>query len=139
MAKDFGGDPLKTAQKPHLKPSQARAVTVLLESPSIVAAARKAKVGESTLRCWLREDEHFQMTLRRLREEALTHASLRLQAKCLPSGRTHDRAHQFEGPHRTGRASIARTLLDFAFRAGAYSDLADRIRAIEQAAANEKK
>ena len=88
MARDFSGKPLKTAQKPHFRPSQARAVTALFESASIVAGARKAEVGESTLRRWLRGDEHFQMTLRQFREEAPTHASLRLQAKCLPGGFT---------------------------------------------------
>ena len=36
---------------------QDRALMALLESPSIAAAARKAEVGESTLRQWLREDE----------------------------------------------------------------------------------
>jgi len=35
---------------------QRRALMTLLESPSTVAAASKAEVGESTLRQWLRED-----------------------------------------------------------------------------------
>ena len=35
---------------------QDRALMALLESPSIAAVARKAEVGESTLRQWLRED-----------------------------------------------------------------------------------
>ena len=47
---------------------QYRALMALLESPSIVAAARKAEVGESTLREWLRKDEDFQALLRLLRQ-----------------------------------------------------------------------
>ncbi len=38
-------------------PSQKRALAALLEARSIAAAARKARVGDSTLRRWLREDE----------------------------------------------------------------------------------
>ena len=40
----------------------------LLESPSIAAAARKAEIGESAFRQWLREDEDFQAMLRLIRQ-----------------------------------------------------------------------
>jgi len=58
---------------------QDRALMALLESPSIAAAARKAEVGESTLRQWLREDEDFQAMLRLIRHETLSHVTTRLQ------------------------------------------------------------
>ena len=46
---------------------QNRALMALIESPSIVAAARKAEVGESTLRQWLRQDGLRPRTALRLR------------------------------------------------------------------------
>ncbi len=62
-----------------LTPSQERAIEALLASRSIAAAARQAEVGESSLRRWLREDDNFQNKLRRIREQALSHAALQLQ------------------------------------------------------------
>ena len=73
----------------------------LVEARSTVATARTAGVGESSIRRWLREDERFQTKLRQLREEALSHASL------------------------------VRTAINFAFRSDAYSDLSERIAALE--------
>jgi len=56
---EYSHNPLKTADSPNhgnhlngLTTRQDRAIAALLESPSIAAAARKAEVGESTLRQW---------------------------------------------------------------------------------------
>ena len=104
-----------------------------------MAAARKAEVGESTLRRWLREDEHFQMTLRRFREQALTHASLRLQQNASRAVESMIELISSKDRIEAGRTSIARTLLDFAFRAGAHGDLADHIADLEKVAPDDKK
>ena len=60
---EYSRNPLKTADSPNhgnhlsgLSTRQDRAIPALLEPPSIVAAAREAEVGESTLRQWLGED-----------------------------------------------------------------------------------
>jgi hypothetical protein len=37
-----------------------------------------------------------------------------------------------------GRAALVRTALDFAFRAGSYTDLAERIEELEQEAARQR-
>ncbi len=87
MGESFSENPLKSAQKRSknvsprdgVTPSQQRVLVALAEARSIVAAARTAGVGESSIRRWLREDERFQTKLRQLREEALSQASLRLQ------------------------------------------------------------
>jgi len=83
---EYSHNPLKTADSPNhgnhlngLTTRQDRAIAALLESPSIAAAARKAEVGESTLRQWLREDEDFQAMLRLTRHETLSHVTTRLQ------------------------------------------------------------
>ena len=110
---------------------QDRALKALLDSPSIVAAARKAEVGESTLRLWLREDENFQAKLRHLREETLSHTTTRLQQE---AGRAIESVSGLLASRRRiepGRASLIRTVIDFAYRSNAHSDLAGLVRSLE--------
>ena len=114
-----------------LKPTQERALAAMLEARSIAAAARRAEVGESTLRRWLREDEHFQTALRQMREEALSHASLRLQEGASRAVERLLTLMESEEKIEPGRVTLVRTALDFAFRAGAYTTLADRVAALE--------
>ena len=125
--------PLKSARtkRDGLTSSQVRAIAALLEARSIVEAARQARVGESSIRRWLRQDEQFQTKLRRLREAALSHASLRLQQGA--SAAVEKMLSLIDSKERieSGRASLVRTALDFAFRSGAYSDLAERLTALE--------
>ncbi len=128
-------NPLKTANNENkgnrldgLTTRQDRALKALLDSPSIVAAARKAEVGESTLRLWLREDENFQAKLRQIREETLSHTTTRLQQE---AERALDSVSSLLASKRrieAGRASLIRTVIDFAYRSNAHSDLAGVVR-----------
>ena len=77
-----------------LRPSQIRAITALMESPSIVAAAEKAELNERTIRRWLRDDERFQAALRHIRTEALSQAE---RARETLENRWRHRRHS---PHR---------------------------------------
>ncbi len=114
-----------------LTPSQERAIEAMLASRSIAAAARQAKVGESSLRRWLREDDNFQDKLRRLREEALAHGALQLQ-KGIPEavGILHDLI-QRDKRIEPGRASLIRAAVDFGFRSSIYSNVIDRLKTLE--------
>ena len=106
-------------------------IAALLESPSIAAAARKAEVGESTLRQWLREDEDFQAMLRLTRHETLSHVTTRLQQE---AEKAVDAASTMIASKRKiepGRASLIRTLFDFAYRSNAHSDIAGVVRSLE--------
>ena len=103
-----------------------------MEARSIVAAARTAGVGESSIRRWLREDERFQTKLRQLREEALSHASLRLQQGASRAVETMLELIASKDRIEVGRASLVRAAIDLAFRSGAYSDLSERIAALEE-------
>ena len=76
-----------------LTPFQERAVSALLTARSIAAAARQAKVGESSIRRWLHEDENFQLKLRRLRDESLARG-LPAPAGSLRSRQSHARCRQ---------------------------------------------
>jgi transposase-like protein len=116
-----------------LRLSQDRAITALLQCRSVAAAARQAKVGQSTLRRWLREDQDFQTALRCLREQALTHAAMRLQESASVAVDTLYGLLASKDRIEPGRASLIRTAIDFAFRSGAHSDLVERIAALENA------
>jgi hypothetical protein len=142
MARKTFAKPLKTAHRDQnaSKHSTAkdRALAALLESRTIVAAAQKAQIGESTLRCWLRDDEDFQQKLRHQRQQALGHVALRLQQRASEAVEALFDNLASENRVEPGRAAMLRTALDFAFRAGSYNDLADRLDALERAAANPK-
>ena len=140
MISQLSQNPLKTADSPNhgnhlngLSTRQDRALMALLESPSIVAAARKAEVGESTLRQWLREDEDFQAMLRLIRHETLSHVTTRLQQEAEKALESAGNMLASKRPIEPGRASLIRTLLDFAFRSNAHSDLAGVVRSLETA------
>ena len=114
-----------------LTPSQERAIEALLASRSIAAAARKADAGESSLRRWLREDDNFQNKLRRIREEALSHAALQLQQGVSSAvGILYDLI-QRDKRIEPGRASLIRAAVDFGFRSSVYSDVIERLKTVE--------
>ena len=139
MGRNFNDNPLKSAQKRSknvsprdgVTPSQQRALVALVEARSIVATARTAGVGESSIRRWLREDERFKTKLRQLREEALSHASLRLRQGASRAVEMMLELIQSKDPIEVGRASLVRTAIDLAFRSGAYSDFAERVATLE--------
>ncbi len=115
-----------------LTPSQERAIKALLTSRSIAAAARQAKVGESSLRRWLREDDNFQDKLRRLREQALSHAALQLQEGVSKAvGILYDLIER-DKRIEPGRSSLIRTALDFGFRSSVYNDVIERMKTLEK-------
>ncbi len=122
-----------------LTPSQERAIKALLKSRSIAAAARQAKVGESSLRRWLREDDNFQDKLRRLREQSLSHAALQLQEGVSKAvGILYDLMER-EKRVEPGRASLIRTALDYGFRSSIYSDVIERVKTLENKKTAESK
>jgi hypothetical protein len=142
MARKTSAKPLKTAHRFPKAPTDSagkdRALAALLDSPTIVAAAQAAGVGESTLRRWLRDDEEFQDKLRQSRQQALRHVSLRLQQRASEAVEALFDNITSEKRVEPGRAAMLRTALDFAFRAGAYNDLAERLEALETAAKQEQ-
>ena len=115
-----------------LTPSQERAIEALLASRSIAAAARKADVGESSLRRWLREDDNFQNKLRRIREEALSHAALQLQQGVPVAVGILYGLIQRDKRIEPGRASLIRAAVDFGFRSSVYSDVIERLKTVEK-------
>jgi hypothetical protein len=143
MSRKTFAKPLKSAhggQKPQKSPANGkdRALAALLDSNTIVAAAQRAEVGESTLRRWLREDGDFQQKLSQQRQEALGHVALRLQQRTSEAVEALFDSIHSEKRVEPGRAAMLRTALDFAFRAGAYNDLAERLELLEQVAKEDR-
>ena len=118
----------------NLTSSQHQALVALLEERSLVAAARRTGIGERTLRRWLHGNPDFQDELREMRQQYLTQAATRLQAAASGSVQTLLELLASKDHIEPGRAALVRTALDFAFRAGAYTDLGDRLDALEEAA-----
>ena len=115
-----------------LTPSQERAIQAMLASRSIAAAARQADVGESSLRRWLRQDDNFQNKLRRIREEALSHAALQLQQGVSSAVGTLYDLIQRDKRIEPGRASLIRAAVDFGFRSSVYNDVIERLQTVEK-------
>ena len=126
-------------EEPALKPSQEQALSALLTCPTVRAAARQVGVHDRTIRRWLQDDKQFQKRLRQLRNEALGQASTHLQQGATQAVRAMYDLIESDQLIETGRATLIRTALDFAFRSGAYGDLADRIADLEKVAPDEKK
>ena len=115
-----------------LTPGQERAIRAMLTARSVAAAARQADVGQSTLRRWLREDDNFQNELCQYREEALSHASLLLQQGCAMAVSIMYELIAADAPVPSGKVTLIRTAIEFAFRSAVYLDILDRVRALEK-------
>jgi len=114
-----------------LTPSQERAVSALLAARSIAAAARQAKVGESSIRRWLHQDENFQQKLRRRRDESLSHAAFQLQQGASEAAAVIRDVVKGDTAVTSPRASIIRVAAEFGFRSRVYDDVAERLKAVE--------
>jgi len=125
--------------QPKLTPAQGRAVEALLSSRSIAEAARQSKVSERSIFRWLSEDPLFQDKLAEARRGALAQASTRLHQVAGTAVEAIHELIQSEKRIEPGRASLVRTALDFAFRAGAYEDVRRRLDQLEQEAEQESK
>ncbi len=119
-----------------LTPHQERAVAALLESRSIAAAARKAEIGERSLRRWLSEHDDFKRSLRRAREQSLAHATARLQATSVAAVNHLSDALDSDKHIEPGRATLIRAAIDFAFKTSAHMDFVERLQALEQGDSN---
>jgi len=91
-----------------------KVISVLLSQSSIKDAAIKARVGESTIRRWLREDEEFKSSYRTARRQVVEHAVTRLQRACEKAVRTLEQVMDNSGAPASARVTSARTCLEMA-------------------------
>ena len=111
---------------------QAQAISALLSEPTLEKAATKAKVGDRTLRRWLREP-FFAAAYRDARRNAVGQAIARLQQV---SSDAVDALHSvmtdsaMPGP---ARVAAARTVLELSIKGVEIEDLQERIETLERA------
>lgn len=100
----------------NLDPKQEKALTELLQQPTIQAAADATGVARSTLYRWL-QDPEFASAYRAARSEALAHATARLQQLASEAVDALGTVIGNADAAPKDRISAARTVLDFAYSA----------------------
>jgi hypothetical protein len=115
-----------------LTPAQSRAVAALLSERDVAAAAIKAKVGDSTLRRWLR-DPAFRQELLQAQREIVVAAKAQLVAGLGEAVQALRSLLHNDNPHVVARAALGH--LDQVFQNMERADHAERIEALEAAEA----
>lgn len=114
------------------------AVMALLTEPTIKQAAEKADIAESTLWRWMQE-EGFKEQYEQAKREAVSHATTRLRQSMTSA--IDALVDMAENPKTSAmaRATAARTLLEFAFKAHENEDIQKRMDALEEALSEDEK
>jgi len=116
---------------PKLNARQERALSALLTSPTIKDAATVARLSETTLHRYLR-DEVFAASYRTARRETVAHLTTRLQADSSSMAQVlKDIAEDTSAP-ASARVTAARSVIDFTLKSVELEDLAERIGALEE-------
>jgi len=110
---------------------QERAISALLNAPSLREAAKEAGISEATLHRWLKEDD-FQTSYRAAKKELVNHAICRLQRA---AGKAVDALKEIIEDKKnpaSSRVSAAKTILETSIKAFEIEELEKRISAIEK-------
>jgi hypothetical protein len=110
---------------------QAQAMLALLSAPSIAAAARRAKVGERTLRRWLR-DPGFSAELAQRRSDALSQGVALLAEVFAASVEKLHRIATGKGAREDAQAAAARAIVTSALKASETAEIMGRLDALER-------
>ena len=119
-----------------LNPKQQKALAGLLTSPTIGTAASVADVHPRTIKRWLAEDELFVEEYRSLRQAAVDNAVAQLQAGMSEAVETLRENLDAGNPSVQVRAAVS--LLELAFKAIQQQDVEARLKALEEAASEER-
>ena len=114
---------------------QQKAIAALLTSSTIEEAAAAAKVGHRTLTRWL-TDPVFLVGLRRAQDQAINAAVSRLVGSASEAAGVLATIAGDENEKASPRGQAARALLSNMMRLIEVRDLAERIEALEERAAN---
>ena len=121
---------------PGLSRRQQSALPAVLSAPTIVEAARRSGVGESTLRRWL-EEPRFRTALDRLRQDAYEIALMQVQA-LVPECLNIFARIAVENTDPVLRMRAARYLLNYGMKYREVDELHRKLRALEQAVEADK-
>ncbi len=112
---------------------QESAIAALVSEPTVMQAAQKAGVGETTLWRWMKEPE-FQSAYRDARRQVVNTAIGRIQDACSLAVQTLRAIMQDDESPASSRVSAARSILEIAFKAAELQDMEERISQLEQIA-----
>ena len=110
-----------------------QAIAGLLLCPTMGEAAKQAKVAETSLRRWMKE-ETFANAYKAARREALQHAIGQLQAGMSQAVKVLCDVMKDTDAPAPSRVSSAKAILDLALKAVEAQDFEDRITALERIA-----
>ena len=110
---------------------QDAALAALLSQPTMKAAAKAARVSETTLFRWLREDAGFQGAYREARRESVNHAITRLQTITGDAVDTLAKIMKNTKAPYTARVTAARAVIEYSLKATELEDLAVRVAELE--------
>ncbi len=114
------------------KKKYERAVVALLESDSVLEAARSVNIGETTIYRWMKDVE-FQALYRDARREVVRQAVARLQRACRQAVDTLTDVMQCGESPASARVTAARAVLEMAFKAVELEDIDARVTVLERA------
>lgn len=112
---------------------QESAIAALISEPTVMQAAGKAGVGETTLWRWMKQPE-FQSAYRDARRQVMNTAIGRIQDACSQAVETLRAIMQDTEAPASSRVSAAKSILDVAFKAVELQDIEERITQLEQIA-----
>lgn len=114
---------------------QLRAITAILNAPSMEAAALKAHVGRTTLYNWLREPA-FRDELTRRQNEIFDAAFARI--KSIVGKAVNGLGELVEAESETVKRAACRDILDAAMKVKELHEIETRLAAIEKALGDHK-
>lgn len=117
-----------TAQNGTLSRKQLRAIAAILDTPSMDAAAKRARVGRTTLYTWLR-DPLFREEVTRRQGEVFDAALARL--KCLVGDAVQGLGDLVGSADERVKRSACRDVLDVSLKVKELHEIEDRLAAIE--------
>lgn len=113
-----------------LTPRQQRALSALLEAPTIRKAAETANIPERTLYAWLK-NRQFDAAYRAARRESMRHATGKLQQASAAAVAVLCQLLAPPNPAAI-RLGAARSILEFAIKVSEIEDLDQRLAALEE-------
>lgn len=114
---------------PALTSRQLRTITAILETPSMDAAAKRARVGRTTLYIWL-HDPAFRDELTRRQGEVYDAALARL--KCLAGDAVKGLGDLITAQSESVKRAACRDILDAAFKVKEINQIDERLSEIEK-------
>ena len=115
-----------------IEPNKDRALTALLSSRSITAAAAKAEVSERSIYTWLREDIEFRTAYQDMRRASLQAASEKIAGSIDEAVSTLSEIMTDDTEKANARVSAAKAILDNFFRVSELVDFDERLSEIER-------